>query len=404
MRWFWFGVALPPLVLSLGSDVQIGDTLIPLPYRIIHALFNGLYRFPSRFAPAGTLALIVFVAMSIRPHRRYLASAILILALLIDGNLLAPFPVQKPVQDYVIYHQIGLDKDDYVVLFVPVTAHSGWAVVGGNLGQRAQYLQIYTHKPQINGGLSRIPDIEHELYEQPPLLNFLSGTSNFVKNQPPFDPVAASKELSHLIRDWPIGYVTVHLAWLKPERIVPIVGFLNKQPDLCFVSQEEDVLAYRARSRGCPNLAPEGETAVNFGAMGDEPYLVAGFYPREDISDVEGRWSRATVQLKMPLKPGRSYTLSLRALAYGPDRRVTIRANEHDVGTVTLSQDWTTQTLTIPAEAFDPSGELLLTLQADGELSPAAQTGSADARLLSVAYQWVRVTPSQNIDQAHTYF
>ncbi len=393
IRWFWFAIAIPPLILALGSDVQIAGAEIPLPYRVLHSLFNGLYRWPSRFAPLGTLALIIFVGLSFR-RWRYSLSALLVLMILIDGNLLSPFPVEKPVEDYAIYHQIGAEQDNYVVLFVPMTAHSGWAQVGGILGQRAQYLQIYTHKPQINGGLSRIPDIEHTMYEQPPLYSFLSGTHEFIKEQPPFDAAAASNALSQIIRDWPIGYVTIHLSWLEPERILPILGFFNTQPDLCLISQEKDVIAYRARSRGCPNLAPQGETEIQFGSMGDERYLIEGFYARENIGGAMGRWSRATVRLIMPLDSSRNYTLTLRALAFGKGRTVTANANGHDLGTLTLTDDWSTQTIQLPAAALDPSGDLIVTLQANGEGSPA-QSGSADERILSVAYQWLKVTPEQ---------
>ncbi len=255
IRWFWFGTAWIALILSLGSDVQIGSVLVPLPYRIVHAVFHGLYRWPSRFAPMGILALLVFVGMSFKaskPRPRALIAVIGTLAILVDFNLLAPFPTQTPVADSPIYHQIGQDTDDYAVLFIPVTAHSGWAQVGGDLGQRAQYLQIYTHKRQINGGFSRIPDIEHVYWEQPPLMSFLSGSNYFVAPTP-FNKAAASAEFSRLIHDWPIGYVTVHLDWLDPARIPPIMDFLNAQPDLCFVTQQENVIAYRARVRGCPD-------------------------------------------------------------------------------------------------------------------------------------------------------
>lgn len=394
IRWFWFSIGLLPLLLSLGPDVQIGDLQIPLPYRLIHGVFQGLYRWPSRFAPIGILALLVFVGISLQGRLRYAAVVILCLAILADGNLLAPFPVQPPVHDYAIYHQIAQEKDDYVVLIVPVTAHSGWAQVGGNLGQRAQWLETIHQKKQINGGLSRIPDIEHIFYEQPPLFSFLSGTNAFVKAQP-FDQAAASQELSRLIHEWPIGYVTVHLNWLDPARDVSILEFLNTQPDLCFVSQENEVVAYRARTRGCPDLASNGPTTIDFGGQyQDAPYLTAGWYPPENIGGVEARWSRASTELEIPVKPGHDYDLSFKATAYGADRKVSIEANQTQIGTIDLPQDWTITTIHIPAQALDSSGELTLSLDANGELSPAKQSGSADERALSVAYEWLTLMPS----------
>ncbi len=392
IRWFWFGVALIPLILSLGSDVQIGDLLIPLPYRLLHSALNGLYRFPSRFAPMGVLALLIFVGMSFQPRRRYLAAVVLVPAILLDGRLLAPFPIEPPAPDRAIYHTIRADTDDYVVLHVPVTAHSGWAQVGGNLGQRAQWYAITTQKKQINGGFSRIPDIEHIFWEQPPLLSWFSGTSFFVKPQP-LDIPAASVELSRIIREWPVGYVIVHLNWLDPAYSLPILGFLNTHPGLCFVSQEEETVAYRARVRGCPDLTTD-HVSLDFGRYGDEPYLIDGWYPREDISGSGARWSRSTVRLKVMLKPGQDYDLTLNALAFGEARRVTVRANESELTTFDLPEDWTANTVRIPARVIGPAGQVMLTLQANGETSPSSRTGSGDTRLLSVAYRSLQIAPA----------
>jgi hypothetical protein len=390
IRWFWFAVALVPLILSLGSDIQIGELVIPLPYRLLHGALGGLYRFPSRFAPVGVLALLIFVGLSFRPRRRYLVATVLIPLILLDGHLLAPFPLQEPLPDRAIYHAMRAEKNDYVVLDVPVTAHSGWARVGGDLGQRAMWYQTIHQKRQINGALSRIPDIEHVFWEQPPLLSWFSGTNWFVKPQP-LDVAAASRELTRLIREWPVGYVIVHLDWLDPAYSLPILGFLNAHPDLCFVSQEQEIVAYRARVRGCPDLAAD-DLAIDFGRYGDEPYLIEGWYPREAISGSGARWSRSTARLKFMLKPGQDYDLSLGALAYGEGRRVTVFANDIEITAFDLAEDWTTETVHIPADLIGSTGEVRLTLQANGETSPSARAGSPDTRVFSAAYRSIRVT------------
>ncbi len=386
VRWFWLAMAILSLILSLGPDVQIGDTLIPLPYRLLHDAMNGLYRFPSRFAPVAVLALLVFVGLTFRRQMAahpYLISAVLTLAILADGRLLAPFPVQPPLPDYAIYHTIGAESGDYVILDVPVTIHSGWAQVGGDQGQRAMWYQMIHHKKQVNGALSRIPDIEHVLYQESPLLGWFS-------NSRPADVHAASEELSRFVREWPIGYVIVHLSWIDPSTVLPILGFLNTHPAICFVTQERDLVIYRERSRGC--AAPGDAVAVDLGQMGDEPYLIEGWYPRENIGGADARWSRSTASLKVLVTPGKDYVAWFDALGYGEGRRVTIRANNMEIATLDLPEAWTEQQIRIPARLIDSSGELILTFNANGEISPATRSGSADARLLAAAYQWIRIT------------
>ncbi|HEX2905359.1 MAG TPA: hypothetical protein VHO69_00755, partial [Phototrophicaceae bacterium] len=46
-QWFWLIMALGPLVMALGPDITIGDTVIPLPYLLLHNALHGQYRVPS---------------------------------------------------------------------------------------------------------------------------------------------------------------------------------------------------------------------------------------------------------------------------------------------------------------------------------------------------------------------
>lgn len=385
IRWFWLALSIPPLILSLGPDIQIGDQVIPLPYRLLHDALNGLYRYPSRFAPIGVLALLAFIGISfdqIRLSRRNSVTVLLVLAILIDGRLLAPFPVQDPLPDYAVYHEIGAEQGDYVILDVPVTVHSGWAQVGGDKGHRSMYYQTIHHKKQVNGSISRIPDIEHLFYQQSPLLGWFSASQ-------PANVPAASEELSRFVREWPIGYVIVHLSWLDPTASLSILSFLNTHPAICFWKQERDLVVYRERSRGCAPLKDRVE--IDFGQQGDEPYLLDGWYPRESIGGAGARWSRATTHLKITMIPGKDYEMTFNALGFGEDRRVTIRANDVEIGTVALSGDWTTHTLRIPAQAIGTTGVVTLTFAANGERSPSADGQSGDTRQLAAAYRSVRI-------------
>src|SRR5262249_10820406 len=48
-RWFWLGLAIVPLVLSIGPFIKIGGTQLSMPYVLLHHLFGGLFRSPARF-------------------------------------------------------------------------------------------------------------------------------------------------------------------------------------------------------------------------------------------------------------------------------------------------------------------------------------------------------------------
>lgn len=394
-RWFWLVVSIPPFLLSLGPTLYIGNTgeqALALPYRLLHDALQGLYRYPSRFAPVGVLALLVFICLSYLSFRpplglrgRLALVAGLLLLILIDGRLLSPFPIQPVLPDYALYHAIAEEPDDAVLLHVPTTVHSGWMQVGGDQGQRAMWYQRIHHKKQVNGSLSRIPDTMHLYYQESPLLGWFSWS--FDSRSP--DVPAASAELSRLVRTWPLGYVAVHLDWLDPTASLPILGFLNTHPDLCVMGQEHDLVLYRARERGCP--PPQNDLALDFGAQGDESHLIGGWYVREDIGGVAGRWSRGEASLRLAVQPERGYELTFSALGYGAGRRVNIRIGGVEVAAVALSSAWATYSVSIPPGLIKPDSAL--TLAANGEASPAG-SGSPDARALSAAYRWLRLTPS----------
>jgi hypothetical protein len=381
VRWMWLAVGIVPLVLSLGPTLLIGTMEIPIPYRIVHDALGGMYRFPSRFAPIGVLALLVFIGLSFQIRQRLWVAGALILLLAVDERWLAPFPIQEPLSDYQIYHTIAQDEQDYVIVDVPLTVHSGWAQVGGDQGQRAMWYQRVHHKRQVNGSLSRIADVEPLFYEQSPLLGWFASAHEL-------DFAAASAELTKLTEAWPIGYVMVHLNWLTPEQGLAFVGFLNQQSSICLVTQERDLVVYRARRLGCPE--PQDALKIDFGQQGDEAYLVDGWYPRESIGGSEARWAHDTIRLSVPLREDIGYRLTFRALGYGEDRTVSIQHGGKEVANVTLTSDWETYTVTIPAQSVDTP---VLTLVANGSLRPVDVEGSGDVRSLSIAVQWMEFTP-----------
>jgi hypothetical protein len=155
------------------------------------------------------------------------------------------------------------------------------------------------------------------------------------------------------------------------------------------------VLAYRARARGCPDLAAPNGLRIAFGQVGDDQYLLENWYVRENVGGVAARWMHDIARLTIPIKPGQRYQLRLKALGYGPDRQVTILANGQFIERVRLPEDWTEHTLDIPAQVIGAAHTVTLTLQANGSLSPAQQAGSGDQRLLSAAVSSLELIPVQ---------
>ena len=86
-RWFWFAVMIPPLLLSMGPDIVVFGQTIPMPYRLLHTLTNGMLRMPWRLAPIYIFAAMIFVGMTWTPlmprlrSRRLLIVALLFLLL-----------------------------------------------------------------------------------------------------------------------------------------------------------------------------------------------------------------------------------------------------------------------------------------------------------------------------------
>ena len=132
-----------------------------------------------------------------------------------------------------------------------------------------------------------------------------------------------------------------------------------------------------------PNDRDDPIAAIDL--QGDEAYLVEGWYPRENIGGVEGRWTRREVTLRLPLQPQHRYKLTFRALAFGKNRSVSLRLGGEQLATIALAEDWTTYTIDLPQGSFADDLIPLLSLSANGEQTPAG----ADSRALAVAYEWL---------------
>jgi hypothetical protein len=412
-RWFWLLVAIPPLILALGPDVEIVGMRVPLPFRLVYSLSRGQYRVPSRFVPPATLALIVFVGRSFTPwlHRRRRAAlrgplaAAVLLAYMAAAGTLAPLPVQSPPPPYAFYTMMRQEHADYVVLDVPSSPSSGTLIIGWQSGLQywhpeAMFYGITHEKRMVSGLLSRIPDAEGLYYEQSALLGWLAGAR-------PLDVGPASDELTRVVAgQWgagevtaPVGYVVVHQNWLSPEKTQEVLAFFNGHPSVCFVEVERDAVLYRTIShpKGCPPRTPPeiepGVYRIPLGQAGDEGFIGQGWFWQENVGGTPARWAggRPDAVLYASLPPGGDYAFTLRGVAFHAPRTVTVTVNATALGPFVVNPgEWSEHTLLIPANLVDDvAGSLVVSLSVDSLDSPADLGLSSDPRPLAVAYDWV---------------
>ncbi len=414
-RGFWLLAALPALILALGPDITVAGVRIPLPFRLLHALFNGQMRTPIRFLPPATAALVVFLARTYDPllrrlrarSGRTLIAGVFALLFAVDYGIFAPFPTLAALVPYPFHWQMRAehyDDYDYVVVDVPSGPYTGWRNVGSH--PEAMVYGITHEKRMVSGLLSRTEIAKHLFFETDPLLGWLT-------NSHPLDAGQAASRLNQYVDSWPIGYIVVHQDWLDPARTREVLSFFNAQSAVCYVTTERGAVLYRTSSHpaGCPPRAwpavGPGEFGLALGEPGDEGFTGFGWQPPENVGGETARWTgadEALLYVEVPPDAG-PYTLTLRAVAF--DRPRTVRAvvgslvpgvsEAGRLGTVTIQPgDWGSYSLTVPAALVrDLDGKLAISLLADGAVSAADLGLSADARPLAVAYDRITLRAAQ---------
>jgi hypothetical protein len=406
-RWFWLLVALPPLFLSLGASITVGDAVIPMPYRWLHEALGGMLRSAHRFGMAFILPAMIFVGLTWTPIlrtwpvARRLVPVVLLLLALLDARLFWPMPIQPVVPYYEFYERIGAEQgvpyDDEVILEVPVAAGSGEIWVGEFDQLKTQFYGITHGKRMVNGLISRVP-IDHfwSLRTDDPLLSWL-GQRRFL------EPELARAELERIIFDWPVGYIIVHQDLIGREgpTVQEVIGWLNAQADLlCPVWVEGDAVVYRTawHPDGCPPRTPPevepGVYQIDVGSPGDEQFIGWGWHWPEAVSGLTLRWTGEYPQthVYVDLPPG-DYDISLSAQSFWEARKLRLLLNgvPLEPGEVALPPGGlATYTFHAPADLVGDGQHLTLTLDYDGWVVPLEAGQSADTRKLALAVDWVR--------------
>ena len=394
-RFFWLMMGLLGLILAMGPTLQpIG---LPLPYQVIHFITGGFFRVPARFILIAILGFIIFATYSLRTFyarlsRVWRASFFIgvIVFLAIENQWYTPFPTFS-MPDYRIYHQIGQDPAEYLVLEIPVGPDNAIADKFGR-GTELQYYATIHHKRVINGTVSRAPAGTTNDYRQWPLMTAWAGEG------PLPDRAAAQAELQRLAPAWDMRYIIVHRDMLSPELANWTIELLNSHPAWCFADEEGDVIAYqRVEKAACsPDLLslPAGG-AIKLGENADR-YLGPGWYPPENVGGPQARWTggEESASLRVKLAP-RDYRVSLNAASFLPDQKVAIFANDHHLADLSIQPGWAEVQFDLPASVIPADGLVMLKFVHTLARSAYEQTGgqSEDHRPLAVAYESIQFAP-----------
>ena len=394
-RWAWLLAGAGFVVLAFGPTLHPAE--IPLPYRLAHQILGNMYRAPGRFMLPALFALIVFVAVSLRSaysrlnaRARYGLIVGVVVALAVENRWFEPFPFFT-LPDYRIYHTLGADPAEYLILEVPVGPYNNMTEAFGH-GAELQYYAIYHHKQLINGNVSRAPAGTTHDYRQWKLITALAEERAI----PDLDTARA--EFQQLSRDWDMRYVILHRDLLAPETANWAAGFFNTAAGWCLVDEEGPVLAYhRLDGQACatPNLLdPPPDGTINLGDGNDDRYLGLGWYLGENVGGPQARWTGAQPDsdLRVHLAAW-DYRVTLHATAYMAEERVAVKVNGAPLADLAISAaDWGRYTFDLPAQLIPADGALTLTFTSNRSQSAYDRTAGQidDKRPLAVAYDSIQ--------------
>ncbi len=395
-RWFWLAVGLMFLVLAFGPTLKPPG--IPLPFRLFYAVAGGTYRVPARFLLPAVFCSVVFVALSLQPWYQHLGrlgaiglvgGALLFLA--IEDRWYEPLPTFTP-SDYRIYHQIGSEPGEFLILEVPVGPHNSFRGIFGKGGVLQAYAPLH-HKQLINGAVSRAPEGLTQSYRQWPLIAALA------EEAPMPDLAAARAEFARLSDEWNMQYVLIHRDMLKSETATFAAGLMNTQAGWCFVGEEGPILIYtRVGHATCAepdqlNLPPDGNLELG---NDHERYLGPGWYYTEDVGGSAARWlgREMTTTLRVNL-PTRDYRIKMTATTIVPDQILSVYVNDRRVADLPIGGGWNDYAFDLPAAAITTDQLTTIDLVPAKRLSPQklTQGQSGDLRPLAAAVSVFQIEP-----------
>lgn len=405
-RWLWFVLMLPPLLLSMGPNITLFGASIPMPFRLLHAITNGMFRMPWRLAPIFIIAALIFVAKTWTPilprSQRYVALIAAFLILGLDARMFETAPLDPILYPYHFYETMGQERgepyDDYVVIEVPTGVGTGEVIIGDPKATTYQFYGMTHEKRMVNGFISRAPtEVFWPLRTDDPLLSWL-GQRRML------EPQLVEPELRQMISDWPVGYIVIHQDQIGRNGPTnqEIIGYFNALPDLlCPMFIEHDAVVFRTtwHPDGCPPRTPpqteSGRYQIDIGAPDDVRYIGWGWHWPEEVAGLNLRWTGEYPQTKIYIDlPPNAYQLEISAQAFWESRDLKVLVNDVPLDeTATVSTDsLQTYSFNIPAEIIGDGQHVTLTLAYDSWIVPNEVGQSADPRKLAIAVDWIRFT------------
>lgn len=361
-RLVWLIAALLPVLLMFGAENN------RTPYWYLHEALDGQYRTPERFAIPAMFCLVTF-ASSVYQLRRWWIAGIISLVLLVDFGAFKPFPVEH-VRDYPIYHTIGAEDGDYVIMDLPVGVHYGWTGMGE--GRYSQHYAPVHQKRVINGFLARMRFPDYAYYTDSAMFTWLAYPADDARQNSIVD------EFNQIVSNYPIGYVFAHRYWMDTNQQNLLIGWMNMRAGFCppQMADDTELIWWQHESLGCEESNPP--QTIDIGAGTDWLFIGEGWTWQEDIGGVSSRWAGEIAALRVNLSPDVQYEVTLSALAFDHPRELSIGDE-----VITITPDgWQDYTVTIP-------GGQWLILQHDSADTPLDLGLSGDTRALAVAYNLI---------------
>jgi hypothetical protein len=418
---FWLLIALPPLILSLGPALTIGEARLPLPFVWMYDLTNGNFRMPWRLAPAGVIAGVTFMGIvwtTLLPRLRAPRAAFrlgFVATLLLMGSSVRLFetaPLQPVLPAYTLYENMGREPYEYVVLEAPTGMGTGELLLGNSRAIQYQWYGMTHEKRMINGFISRTP-LDNFFYIETgdPLLSWL-GQRRYL------EPDLVEAELRDRIFNDPIGYIVIHIDDIgaTSSAVGEIIGYFNALDDLlCPPIVEGAAVAYRTRWHpdGCASRTPpqvdDGAYKIDIGAPDDARFIGWGWHYAEPVGGINWRWAGAYPQISgagLPADgfmraslyldlPPADYDMQFAVQMYYAMRVIRIAVNGVELAdSFSAAPDFMGDfTVPIPADLLGDGSHVEITFVYDSAQSPQELGLGDDTRRLSFALDWVRFRP-----------
>lgn len=195
---------------------------------------------------------------------------------------------------------------------------------------------------------------------------------------------------------------TTYIVIVDPESLRPDEQYVEietrafaRDPQIHAKHAQVEVNIYgRVDSLSLRDFALPESGTIPIGTPQDAKYLLGGWYRREEIGGVVGRWTGAEISatlrvfLPQPVK-----TLSIRAWSFAPEQIVEVLCNDQRIDSMAVPQAWTDVTVELPVWCARPDGLTYIALHPRVLLSPSSDGQSTDHRTLGVAVAEIRFGP-----------